>query len=1305
MKPTDNLSPSNHPSSIPVLEDTNLCDPPLLDPAPHGHAQQNQRTAPTLDPQSTLKEAEAALAQAREAAERGEYATAGTQYGLALKRANARAQVDANLGAPVDKANRWIQLESLMGLAVHHGRSLEAFPAPLTPLQARQYTWVWGLYRYGLAIAENTWKEKARLKLTSAERTQLNEWKDGCLTETQRYFSFLMSQPLTSWIQLIQRQRDYQASLQSLRDTMKQRLAALNERWPWPVPANEAQAQGLVSLASERRRSETYSESVDNLYDTLRETMITLTAKIFRDAVQDVGPAPCGYSLVGLGSLARGEMTPYSPIECLLLMEKDTPDNRQYFRRVSTVFHGWVIQLQETILPTLAIPELNEEPGHPTDFYDHGLYIQRGCSLDGSLSHGPKTPLGRLGIEAKPWGVELIQTPEHMASCASVWSAQREGDHLDEMLSATVLIAHNQAGATLYPQFTAQVEAWSQEQGSKQNSLRQQRAGQALKRDMKRFDPSIHFGLDGTAIGVKKGLYRLPILLLHGLAAVAGCPAHGTDREALDYLKAQDLVSELTHPVLHLWLSLAKTIRLHICLARGAQQDAHSFAGKTSSHKRPFQAIVQTVENDPILSGPMVRWYQIALPVHGAIQSTINLDPFWRLIAPKTMDEITGENTVKQSPPFPLTTQAEVLIFTPQAMLPVFQQLGLNTTALSWVNEWIKALTPEEKRAAAKNKRGRRKASKKKRQDLPLTTHQALSQAYAAKARLMVSYEDKLHAAEGYNAAKTALAHAKKGYGEETEACIAILDVMGHLASQQDQKNVAEHHWKDCWLLTKSHYGPQHARTAKPLANLGTVAQARGAYGEGKAYLEEALAVQEHCYGREHTKMAAALANLDILAQPDDGYEEPQAHWERAQAIQQGDYAPTHREAATILTHLALIMEARTPYGEIHGDHERTRAIKKNPAPRGDVDTAKALIHLGNLAQTRGAYGEARKYYERALVIQETHYGPTHGNILATLINLGDVARASGTYGAAEKYYERAQEIQAIHHNRKRVKAAATLTDLGAAARARGDYESAQRCYGQALVIQEELCGPGDLKTAATLEGLGAAARDCHAYGEAQGYWERALAIQETHYGPGHLETTKILHHLGAVAHVRGANEEAERYYERALAIQEAHYGQGHVETAATLRSLATIAHARGANEKAQGCYERMLAIQETHYGEKHVETAKALAHLGDVTYARSAYGEARGHYKRALAILKTHYGPRHLETERVRRRLLQVQRSLNKERVAQASVEPSPAAPASSTFFSPSPTEKENAFIAPSSINPKDLGAPPLERSNSSTN
>ena len=105
---------------------------------------------------------------------------------------------------------------------------------------------------------------------------------------------------------------------------------------------------------------------------------------------------PGEYAIVGMGFLAREEITPYSDFEHIILLsdDKNYRFNLEYFRWFSVIFHIIVLNLLETIVPSLNVESLNGKESSLGDWFYH-TRSRRGISLDGKMPHACKFPLGR----------------------------------------------------------------------------------------------------------------------------------------------------------------------------------------------------------------------------------------------------------------------------------------------------------------------------------------------------------------------------------------------------------------------------------------------------------------------------------------------------------------------------------------------------------------------------------------------------------------------------------------------------------------------------------------------------------------------------------------------------------------------------------------------------------------------------------------------------------------------------------------------------------------------------------------------
>ena len=137
-----------------------------------------------------------------------------------------------------------------------------------------------------------------------------------------------------------------------------------------------------------------------------------------------------------MGSLARKEATPYLDIKHVILLEvcDDPEQNTEYFRWLSIIFHAIVLNLQETIIPSLNVMFLNVKESYLGDwFFDTHT---NGVSFDGMMPYACKFPLGRQQhTPKKPWKTELIKPVDKMLEYLSSDESLKNGYHLNDILT------------------------------------------------------------------------------------------------------------------------------------------------------------------------------------------------------------------------------------------------------------------------------------------------------------------------------------------------------------------------------------------------------------------------------------------------------------------------------------------------------------------------------------------------------------------------------------------------------------------------------------------------------------------------------------------------------------------------------------------------------------------------------------------------------------------------------------------------------------------------------------------------------
>ena len=361
---------------------------------------------------------------------------------------------------------------------------------------------------------------------------------------------------------LIKKAEEVKSSFIQLRNEVDQCLS--NSKSTENEISTEAQRNEITTKLEEGKIS--YIQSIQaRISDTYLKTMANLS-----EYCENVmGKPPCQYTVMGMGSLARGEATPYSDFEHMITLEeqKHKPQHLDYFRWFTLIFHIVILNVQETIVPALHITALNDKDSKFGDwFFDSHT---RGISLDGMMPHASKYPLGRGPTTNKPWAVELIKPLHEMLKYLSSESDLKEGYHLSDLLTKTCFVFGSRE---IYYQFIEGVKTHLHAKTHQQICAE---ITTLVKDDLNKFSTRLCLNKlrNNDTINIKQIVYRSSTLFIGAMGRFYDISLNSCFH-IVNKMAEQNLITPQTKHSLLFAVAIACEMRLRVYMRHKSQRDS-----------------------------------------------------------------------------------------------------------------------------------------------------------------------------------------------------------------------------------------------------------------------------------------------------------------------------------------------------------------------------------------------------------------------------------------------------------------------------------------------------------------------------------------------------------------------------------------------------------------------------------------------------------------------------------------------------------------------------------------------------------
>ena len=334
--------------------------------------------------------------------------------------------------------------------------------------------------------------------------------------------------------------------------------------------------EAAIVIDDQKKIEEKRISGMQDIQQKIADEYLRIMSGLCKYCEGVMGKPPCSYAVAGMGSLARKEITPYSDFEHVILLEEQDnyESNVEYFRWYSVIFHVILLNLQETIIPSLNISSLNGVDSEPGSwFYD--AHTPRGVSFDGMMPHACKFPLGRQEpTKDKPWITELIKPVSEMLTHLSLEQDLKNGYHLSDILTKTCFVYGDE---TVYDLFASGIHQFVTKHTPDEiiETIKQQ-----VKNDLNKF--STRFRLVNLKnkttefLNIKEVIYRSLSLFI----AAFGRMNHISSNSCFDIIRdlaEKSIISENTKHKLLYALAIACQIRLTVYMHEKSQRDYVDF--------------------------------------------------------------------------------------------------------------------------------------------------------------------------------------------------------------------------------------------------------------------------------------------------------------------------------------------------------------------------------------------------------------------------------------------------------------------------------------------------------------------------------------------------------------------------------------------------------------------------------------------------------------------------------------------------------------------------------------------------------
>ncbi len=929
----------------------------------------------------------------------------------------------------------------------------------------------------------------------------------------------------------------------------------------------------LIEIRKAAEQSSHQGKSIQDTLKDLTRRFQQLLKELILETQNHLGPPPTKWAAIGMGSMSRAEMCPYSDLEFAFLLEKESPKALEYFRTLSRILELKIINLGETKYPVFG-----ERFDSPTP--------------DGfCMDNGGNTPLGVPGI------YELIGTPKKLAEFQSVVWMDRN-IILPNAMSNICLIAGNKTLVESYNKYKKKTQQLFVKQGA-QRKNNEELAMRLLGGHLIEFSPDLSIDKEKeTAFGVKKELYRPFQEILGCLTLFYGLKERSTFTR-IDELTQLNVLSIEGATNLKKALNLVLSLRLQVHLFYKDEKEflCHPEEGK------PQDSSLYYFNKQDLES--LHEIYRVLLPFHKSASE------FYKTKSKEAWNKSVfyDDSAAVKAQTFAKTLQYE---YAHEAYQQVVS-LNPNDVSAQYKLGDFEQRIGKYQGALLRNVKALALAQQNYGEN-----HEEVAICYN---NIAVVYGQLGDYDKALNFHYKSLEIRIKLIGEDGLMASLTYSNLGLIYKKLGNYAKACEFYQKALNIRVQSFGTNHPEVALIYNQLGCLYDELAEYTKALEYHRITLTIRLLFLNENHPDVATSYNNTAMTYKHLALYDKALECFQKALRVNLHVLGENHPDLAKIYSNIGLVYDATGVYEKALDFYQKALKIRLQTLTPNHPDIAQNYNNIGITYLNLGKLSEALDSCLKGLTIRCEVLPESHPDLAESYMGIGSIYHKSANPDQALDFYQKALAIRLVAFGERHPDVASCYNHMGGAYNGMGDYKMGLEFYQKGLDLHIQIFGEDHPQVAACYNNIGTLHFDMHNMGQALQFFQKALPIQRKLLGDNHNQIATCYQNIASAHEALQEYNEALQFIEMALSININTFGNNHIAVAQSYQMMASIYRALKEYEKALDCLRSNLNIRFDLLGNEHSSLAQGMEQMASIYFEMGKYFKALELYQNILPM------------------------------------------------------------------------------------